>query len=121
MSPDVQIKVLFQSLHLTEAEYEATQSMLLFRQSREVTDKLDAESPGVGGVVERVGEHYHLGLAQAIMLKTARDSLAFAKVMMTLTNIQTVSSAFLRELFFKETIGNISMDVIVLDVLRSVK
>ena len=53
MSPDVQIKVSFQSLHLTEAEYEATQSMLLFRQPREVTDKLDAESPGQAPARER--------------------------------------------------------------------
>ena len=69
-------------------------------------------------IVDRIRDCFHITLAQAMMIKTGGNSLQFAKVMMSLTNIETVSSTFLRDLFFQEFIGNISMDLIAVDVLR---
>ena len=108
---------IIKSLQLSETEFGYVRNVILFRQSRDVTEKLEA---GVE-MVEQIGDHAHLALAQAMMIKTERNSLQFAKTMMILNNLATVSSTFIHELFFKATIGDISMDLIVLDVLRSQK
>ena len=102
------------ALNLSEIEYCHTRNLILFRHTEEIMDKLEISKQ----IVDRIRDCFHITLAQAMMIKTGGNSLQFAKVMMSLTNIETVSSTFLRDLFFQEFIGNISMDLIAVDVLR---
>ena len=102
------------ALQLTKMEYCHARNLILFRHTQEVMDRLEISSM----VVDRIRDCFHIALAQAMMIKTGGNSLQFAKVMMSLTNIETVSSTFLRDLFFQKCIGNISMDLIAVDVLK---
>ena len=102
------------ALNLTKMEYCHARNLILFRHTQDVMDKLEISQL----VVDRIRDCFHITLAQAMMIKTGGNSLQFAKVMMSLTNIETVSSTFLRDLFFQKCIGNISMDLIAVDVLR---
>ena len=63
----------------------------------------------------------HVTLAQAMMIRTENNSLQFAKMMMILAGMDSLSSDFIHELFFRDTIGDISMDVIVVDMVKGEK
>ena len=102
------------ALQLTRMEYCHARNLILFRHTQEVMERLEISTL----VVDRIRDCFHIALAQAMMIKTGGNSLQFAKVMMSLTNIETVSSTFLRDLFFQKCIGNISMDLIAVDVLK---
>ena len=106
---------MIQSLNLSEEEYGFVRNVILFRQSENILDKMESRKD----LIQQIGDHAHLTLAQSIMIKSGSNSLQFAKSMMALTSIEPVSSKFFHELFFKETIGNISLDIIVIDMLRN--
>jgi len=115
MSSFIATVKMIQSLNLTEEEYGHVRNVIFFRQSAIILDKMESRQE----LIQQIGDHAHLTLAQSIMIKSGSNSLQFAKSMMALTNIEPVSSKFFHELFFKETIGNISLDVIVIDMLRN--
>ena len=118
MSAFIATLKLVQSFGLTEAEFGFVRNMILFRQPRDVMEKLETH----GDIVDQIGDHAHLTLAQAIMIKTQRNSFQFAKMMMTLTKMDFVSVTFIKDLFFRETIGNVDdegMENIIIDILKA--
>merc|ERR1712012_628848 len=106
---------LVQSFNLTETEFGLVRSMILFRQERDIIEKLESD------IVDHIGDRAHLTLAHAVMIKT-QNSLQAAKMMMTLNKLDFASVTFIKDLFFRETIGNVSdeaMENIIIDILKA--
>ena len=104
-----------QSLRLSSVEHGYLCSVVLFKHGRDILDKLETRKDSI----EAVADQAHVTLAQAMMIRTENNPLLFAKMMMILAGIEEISSDLIHQLFFKDTIGDISMDVIVVDMLRA--
>ena len=104
-----------QSLRLSSVEHGYLRSFVLFKHGRDILDKLETRKDSI----EAVADQAHVTLAQAMMIRTENNPLLFAKMMMILAGIEEISSDLIHQLFFKDTIGDISMDVIVVDMLRA--
>ena len=104
-----------QSLRLSSIEHGYLCSVVLFKHGRDILDKIETSRD----IIAAVADQAHVALAQSMMIKTGNNPLQFAKMMMILSEIENISSDFVHQLFFKDTIGEISMDVFVVDMLKS--
>ena len=104
-----------QSLRLSNAETGYVRCVVLFKHDRDILDQIETSKD----IIAAVADQAHVTLAQSMMIKTGNNPLQFSKMMMILAEIENISSDFIHQLFFKDTIGEISMDIIVVDMLKS--
>ena len=103
-----------QSLRLSDTEHACVRGVVLFKHGRDILDQMETRRD----IIAAVADQAHVTLAQAMMIRTENNSLQFAKMMMILAGMDSLSSDFIHELFFRDTIGDISMDVIVVDMVK---
>ena len=104
-----------QSLRLSSAENGYVRGVVLFKHGRDILDQIETSRD----IIAAVADQAHVALAQSMMIKTGNNPLQFAKMMMILAEIENISSDFIHQQFFKDTLGDISIDVIVMDMLKS--
>ena len=105
---------MLRTLHLSEQQFGYVRNVILFRQPKHVMEMLDSGRE----LVQQIGDHSYVALAQEMIQKTDGNSLKLAKLMMTISSLESPDSKFFHQLFFKDTIGDVSLDLIVLDVFN---
>ena len=98
-----------QAAALTDTESSYFRNAVIFRPRPLVSIKMEA-----GREMEIIG-HQAVSLAQTVL-----GHVRFNEVMATVSTISdSLSADFIHKLFFKEEIGDVSMDLIVLDILKN--
>ena len=106
-----------QRLRLSDTELACVRGVVLFKHGRDILDKMETHRDIIAAVTDQA----HITLAKAMMIRTDNNPLQFARMMMILAEIETISSDFVHKLFFRDTIGDVSMDVIVVDMIKTEK
>ena len=106
-----------QSLRLSNAENGYVRGVVLFKHGRDILDQIETSRD----IIAAVADQAHVTLAQSMMIRTGNNPLQFVKMMMILAEMENISSDFIHQLFFKDTIGDIDTDVMVVNMLKTQK
>jgi len=104
-----------QSLQLSAVEQGYLRAVALLKHGSDILDQMEINRD----IIAAVADQAHVALAQSMLMRTENNPLQFAKMMMILAGLENIPSDFLHHLFFKDVIGDISMDIIVVDMLKN--
>merc|ERR1712117_243865 len=74
---------MLRTLHLSEQQFGYVRNVILFRQAKHVMEMLDSGRD----LVQQIGDHSYMALAQELVQKTDRNSFQLAKLMMVVSSL----------------------------------